>query len=144
MKGFIYSLTCSKTGLIYYGSTTDTEKRINKGWPKCSCKNFISPKFEILEELEFQNKKELLLKENDYIKNNICINRNVAVRTKETIADYNKKYVEKNRDRMRENTRKYEDKLKKIFVNCPNCNKELKKRSLRLHLLNHCHHQSRR
>ena len=73
----VYKLTCAETGKIYYGSTgNNMKRRKGSGWTSCECKNFINPILEVLDNIE--NKEERLLKENDYIINNECVNKKRA------------------------------------------------------------------
>ena len=73
----VYKLTCSETNRNYYGSTTLTlEERKNKGWYRCSCKDFVDPIIECMEIVD--NLDELEKRENYYIMNNECVNKNLA------------------------------------------------------------------
>lgn len=130
--GYIYKLICSKTSKVYYGSSFNI-KRHYKGWYKCSCKDFVKPIYEIIETLENTTKDELLLRENYYICNNECVNNNVAKRTSITDKMYHKDYRVKHKEQITKSQSKYDDKLKMIFVNCPECNKCLNIRSLKSH-----------
>ena len=74
----VYKLTCSETGKIYYGSTGNPiNVRQNKGWSNCACKDFVNPEIEEIEHIE--DKHDRLMKENEYIMNNECVNKNRAV-----------------------------------------------------------------
>tara|TARA_R100000951_G_C2526738_1_gene145156 strand:+ start:109 stop:561 length:453 start_codon:yes stop_codon:yes gene_type:complete len=134
--GYIYKRTC-ESGLVYYGSTF-SKKRNLKGWYHCACKDFKNATFEIIKTIEVKDKKELFLIENNYIINNPCINNNVAIRTSETIKAYRSKYTKENKDKLDNQRRAREEKLKHVFVNCENCGKNLNCRSLRLHKLKYC------
>jgi len=87
MKGYIYKLYCMTSGLAYYGSTTNpVEVRLygHKTNPTTTSNEIIKNgdyKIEVLEELEFQNKTELLNREKYYILNNECVNKNIPLRT---------------------------------------------------------------
>jgi len=87
MKGYIYKLYCMTSGLAYYGSTTNpVEVRLygHKTNPTTTSIEIIKNgdyKIEVLEELEFQNKTELLNREKYYILNNECVNKNIPLRT---------------------------------------------------------------
>ena len=111
--GIVYKLTC-ETGLVYYGSTKhNIEHRQSKGWYKCACKDFKNKKIEIVEECD--NFKE---REDFYIRNNECINKNVVIQTIEDI----KKTREKNKEKIEINSKKY----RKLIVeekrfNCELC-----------------------
>jgi len=120
MIGYIYKLECEKTKNIYYGSTFDIKKRQNKKWDNTSCKNFINPKLEIIKKINVNNKKELLLIENEYILNNNCINKNVAIQTKETYKNYHKNYRLNNINSIHNNEEKYRKK-NLIPIKCNLC-----------------------
>ena len=97
----VYKLTCSETKQIYYGSTKMTlKKRKNKGWYKCSCKDFINPLMECIEVVD--NLEELEMRENHYIMNNECVNKQVAYldETYKKIRD--KKWRDMNIERIKE------------------------------------------
>jgi hypothetical protein len=86
------------SGLAYYGSTTNApEVRLygHKNNPTTTSIEIIKNgdyKIEVLEELEFQNKTELLNREKYYILNNECVNKNIPLRTtKEWYYDNNYK-----------------------------------------------------
>ena len=69
----IYRLICSETGDIYYGATKHTiEHRRSKGHYHCSCKNFVNPKLELVEDCDIDI---LYEREKYYIKNFPCVNR---------------------------------------------------------------------
>ena len=71
----IYKLTCSESKRVYYGATKHSiEYRRSKGHYKCSCKDFINPKLELVEIVEDITK--LYERETYYIQNFECINRN--------------------------------------------------------------------
>ena len=87
MKGYIYKLYCLTSGLVYYGSTINPiQVRLNGHIqkPTTASEQIIKNsnyKMELLEELEFENKVDLLNREKYYILNNECINKNVPLRT---------------------------------------------------------------
>lgn len=104
----IYKLTCAETGKIYYGSTgNDIKKRENKGWYKCSCKDFINPKLEVLEHVEDET--ERLIRENYYIENFDCVNHNRSVGL--TQKEYQKEYRIKNKEKRKEDNRLHRQKV---------------------------------
>jgi hypothetical protein len=92
--GVVYKITCNKTGMIYYGSTTNYNKRIgehinmvknDRGYYSARSYLIIQEgdyKFDILEHIE-GCKKDLEERERFYIENNKCINRQCPLRTKE-------------------------------------------------------------
>tara|TARA_R110000803_G_C11819327_1_gene301733 strand:+ start:110 stop:604 length:495 start_codon:yes stop_codon:yes gene_type:complete len=112
--GIVYKLTC-ETGLVYYGSTKhNLEYRKDKGWYKCSCKDFINKKMEVIEECE--NYKE---REDFYIRNNECVNKNNVIRTEED----DKKMFEKRKEQKKIDDKVYQQKVydEKRFY-CDLCN----------------------
>ncbi len=104
----VYKLTCAETGKIYYGSTgNDIKKRENKGWYKCSCKDFINPKLEVLEHVEDET--ERLIRENYYIENFDCVNVNRSVGL--TQKEYAKLAYIKNGEKQKEPNKLYRKKV---------------------------------
>tara|TARA_R110001592_G_scaffold342978_1_gene633080 strand:+ start:6394 stop:6834 length:441 start_codon:yes stop_codon:yes gene_type:complete len=132
MKGYIYKLVCEKSQKIYYGSTFNEKMRENKGWYKCSCKDFVNPLFSIIEEVEVKTKNELRLIENKYIIENECVNKNVAIRTKETDKEYYKKYRETHREQMKNSVDKYRLKVLQPII-CPFCDCMTSQRHINRH-----------
>jgi hypothetical protein len=98
-RGKIYKIVCRKTGLQYFGSTTEPtlarrlvfHVRSFKHWKKNNF-NFITS-FTILEENDYyielvelvpcSSNDELKVRERFYIQNNECVNKNIPGRTKE-------------------------------------------------------------
>ncbi len=93
MKGKVYKLTC-ESGAIYIGSTVRTlEQRLKEHASKsnvCASKDFINPKIELLEEIDYNND-ELLWKEREYMEKNKCVNKKKAVLTKKEKKDQARK-----------------------------------------------------
>ncbi len=102
IKGKIYKITCLDTNNIYYGSTTKQYlcnrksehkamiKRYDEGKIKRKCESYDIIKnnnftFELVEELECENKQELLWRERHYIDNNKCVNKTKPIATKEEL-----------------------------------------------------------
>lgn len=93
MNGIIYKITCNITEELYIGSTTKSlRQRIANHvleTNNCSSKQIIERqnfRFETLATLDFpekndQNKSALLQLEAMYIKNNVCVNKNLPYRT---------------------------------------------------------------
>ncbi len=104
---FIYKLICSKTGHIYYGSSSKKtlKERKSKGWYLCSCKDFVNPEMIKLEDVCEENRLE---RENYYIKNNDCVNKNDAILSLEKI----KKWKQKNKERKKQMDNLYKKKIK--------------------------------
>jgi hypothetical protein len=129
-KGKIYKLWSPSKNLVYYGSTVETlAQRLAKH--KCSYKSYNNDntklyttsylvldcedyKMELVEEYPCNNRQQLLIKEGEYIKNNDCVNKCVAGRTKieysrqyhkdnaEKESEYHKNYYINNIDRRKE------------------------------------------
>ena len=123
----IYKIVCNKTGLIYYGSTTkqlrtrlkEHEARFKKNnGGKYTCYQILENndyKIELVEEVSCQSKKELRDREAYYIRNYDCINKVVPGRTRKEYdsqdhrklkkKEQDKKYWEKNKNKIRESNR---------------------------------------
>jgi len=170
--GYIYSLTCSNPNLIYYGSTTrplnvrfSGHKRDFKNNKQVSSKILFewgNVKINLLEEIQYENKKELLDRESYYIRNLKCVNKEIPGRTnkewrtdnKDKVKLYNEKwrnnngniinkknkeYREKNKEKLKEIKKKYRDENKdkikeytKIKITC-DCGSELRKADILRH-----------
>jgi len=129
MKGVIYRIYDNTNGNIYYGSTIQSlsnrmashrsnYKKWIKGDKRTSCKSFEIIKngdydYNIVEEIECENKYELHNRERYYIENNECVNKLIPNRTKK---EYNKQYREDNKDKIKDNKKQYyennKDKIK--------------------------------
>jgi hypothetical protein len=97
MIGYIYKIHCNKTGEDYYGSTNDVKHRI--GIHMCSTEKQLSKRqctsrqiidrndwtFSVVEEVKYEDKTELKIKERYYFDNFKCINKIVPYATKEEI-----------------------------------------------------------
>ena len=94
--GRLYKIMDKTNDNIYIGSTTQTLSMRLKGHVNDYTKflngstKFLSSFFvlennfyciELIEEIEFKNKKELLHKEGFYIRNLKCVNKNISDRT---------------------------------------------------------------
>ena len=105
----IYSL--SNEELVYFGSTTqrlsqrkaehvkDSKKEHYNGSSKIII-NYGNWKMELIQDYPCLNRLELETLEGEYIKNNKCINLMIPARTK-------KQYRDANRDKIRENQKKW-------------------------------------
>jgi len=100
MIGRIYKITSNKTNKVYYGSTIQTLSQRFNDHKKTSNKKRCSSReltcyddaiIELLEEIEFDDKKQLKQVERYYIENNECVNIQVPLQTL-------KEYQIKNRD----------------------------------------------
>ena len=123
-NGKIYSIKSKKTEDIYIGSTILTLKeRFNhhkysykyyqngKGCYKSSYEivKYDDAYIELLEDYPCESKKELCKKEGEYIRNNKCINRNIAGRTQKEL---DKEYYEKHKERIKKRKKEYYEKHK--------------------------------
>ena len=131
----VYCIECNITGEKYYGSTKSTLSiRINhhKSSLNCSSKEILLRDDYVVYTLqEFDTIEEARLKEDWYIRNNECINKQRVFRTdeekkqyyrdhskkyyeenKEYHKDYKKKYQQKNKEKIREKKREYYEKKK--------------------------------
>ena len=122
----VYKITCNVTGLIYVGSTTqELHKRLQHH--KACYKRYLDGKFHFLTSFkvlenndydihlinsyDFDNKIDLLSKENHYIKKLKCVNKNVAGRTQAEYRTDNKEkikeYYQDNKDDLKEKHKIY-------------------------------------
>jgi len=122
--GYIYSLTCNNPNLIYYGSTTKKLKYRLTGHKAlsntCESKilfNWGNVKINLLEEIEFEDKQELLDREAYYIRNLKCINKIIPGRTnKEWYIDNKELTKERSKKRYRENKDKLNKQYKEWYI----------------------------
>lgn len=135
MKGSVYVIRSHQTEDVYYGSTTQmlckrmaTHRQDYKKWLRDAHGYMTSFKLlkyddayiELVEEVEFQNKKELHAREGFYIRNNECVNKCVMGRThKEYIKDneeyfkeYMTKFREDNKEEIKDQRRLYNEEHK--------------------------------
>lgn len=129
--GKIYKLYSPSKNIVYIGSTTQPLcKRLSKHltdyreYNKDNNKSYYTSfmvlecddyKIELIEDYKCNNKQQLEQKEGEYIRNNICCNKNIAGRTikeyyetnKEQIIEQHKKYNEANKEKIKEQTKQY-------------------------------------
>jgi hypothetical protein len=130
-KGKIYRIISPSKNLVYYGSTIETlpqrlakhkyaHKVYNEQNKGHNCGSFVifdceDYKMELLEEYPCNNKQQLLKKEAEYIKSNICVNPQIPGRTqkeyyqdnKERLAIKSKEYAKINPEVNKQATKKY-------------------------------------
>jgi hypothetical protein len=127
MKGYIYVIRSHQTDEIYYGSTKEelthrlsSHKRGYKLYLKtnknmCSSYNLIKyddAYIELVEQIEYEKKMELNKKENEYIRQNKCVNKNGK-----DINKYHNKYYDANREKFLEKNKKDYEKRKLKLLN---------------------------
>jgi len=149
-NGKIYTIRSHQTDQIYIGSTTQPlSKRLYEHRKKY--KKYITGEhyyissfdilqyedayIELLEEYPCENKMMLEKREGELMRDNNCVNKYIAGRTrkeyyqdnkdkikeyteenKDKINEYKKKYREENKDKIKEHNKKYKDKCKIIMV----------------------------
>jgi len=124
-NGKIYKLWSPEGDDIYIGSTTTLLSDRKAKHKHSSSNREISSKIlfqkyndvriELLECFPCNNKEELIKKEGQYIRNNICVNMRVAGRTKkewcqdniEKHTEYQREYHKENKDMIIEKSREY-------------------------------------
>jgi hypothetical protein len=129
-QGKIYKIISSECDLVYYGSCAiplNQRLSIHKNKYKCFLEakfNYVTS-FELLKQNNYEivlvenypcdSRKELELREGEYIKNNVCVNERVAGRTpkeyrqdnRETLLQKKKEYREANKEKIREQQKQY-------------------------------------
>jgi len=150
MKGFVYRIYDNTNGNVYYGSTKETVSRRMTGhrtkyklWLKGKVKHYTKSfdilkngdySYNIVEEVEYENKYELHNRERYYIENNECINKFIPNRTrkqwrednKEKIKQYyvdnkndilerHKQYLKENKDKISKQTKEYYENNKERY-----------------------------
>lgn len=121
-KCLIYSIECLTTNDVYIGST---KLKINKrldahksSTNKCVSKSIIERgnyKVNILEELSCNSKRELLIKEREYFEKINCINKGVPTNLYK--GESQKRFIEKNKELVKERRKIYDSKRDKNKVN---------------------------
>ena len=130
MKGFVYLIRSNQTDDVYYGSTIQILcKRLaehRSSYKKCDNKKYMSSfelmkyedaYIELVEIVEFQDKKELHAREGFYIRNNNCVNKKIMGRTKaeytidmrDVKREYDKQYCVDNKDKIKERKKQYHE-----------------------------------
>jgi hypothetical protein len=125
-RGKIYKIVCRKTGLQYFGSTTEPTlaRRLVfhvgsfKHWKKTTYKYMTS--YEVLKENDYyielielvccSSNDELKVRERFHIQNNECVNKYIPLRTtkehyednKEHFVEYQKIYREEHKEELKE------------------------------------------
>ena len=133
-KSKIYKLWSPSKNIVYIGSTTETlaqrlakHKNHYKRYNNDNTKKFVSSflildcedyKIELLEEYACNNRQQLDKKEGEYIRNNECVNKNIAGRTdKEYRIDNTDKIKEQQKEWYIANVDKVKEKTKQHRIN---------------------------
>ena len=151
--GYIYSLTCCNRYLVYYGSTTRplNERLASHKHDVYRNRNVSSKilfewgdvKINMIEEIEYEDKKDLIDREAYYIRNLKCVNKRIPNRTKkeyycdnkEKIKEYFKQNKKDHNKKKKEYYQKNKDKIKerkKEKITC-DCGSELRKVDITRH-----------
>ena len=112
-QGKIYKLINNKMpNMVYYGSTYNTlEKRIlthNASSNICTSRvlyEYGNVEIILVENYPCNNRHELELREGYYIKNNECINRYIAGRSRKEYRDNNKEQSKEYREKIKEKSK---------------------------------------
>ena len=129
--GFIYAIKSKLTDKIYIGSTVETlaqrfsQHKTNARHKTNACYSqeiikYGDAEIELLEEIEFNDKDELLWKEREYMEifKDQCINKNRAITTeeenKQRRREYHKEYYQQNKQRLKECQKEYYQRKKMI------------------------------
>ena len=160
MKGYIYQINIGDN--LYVGSTeyidnrefkhNDTYKYKSRHYDLYNCcreHNIEYIKLNLLDTVEIENDIELKLVEQSYIdKLKPNLNMRKAIRTEEDKKEYNRqnsirmnirhneKYKQNKRENYNLNKEKINEGRKLNKVNCPICNKEMRKDGLQRHIKN--------
>jgi len=148
----VYCIVCNITGEKYYGSTIRTlSKRLSKHKRQLNCTSkqiILRGDYDIYKISEYETQEEALQREDWYIRNKECVNRQRVKLTDEDrkdykkkyreknieeIKDYEKEYNEKNRERRKENSKEYYEKNRKEKVECEYCGFSIVKNNLKRH-----------
>jgi len=115
----IYKLWSPQGQEIYIGSTTQSlavRKAKHKHRLDC-CSKILFEKYddvriELIEEFPCKNKMELNRREGEIMRNNNCVNRCIAGRTK---AEYDKEYYQDNKKKKKEYLKEYRENNKELI-----------------------------
>jgi hypothetical protein len=101
-KGIVYKISCNKTGKNYFGSTTQSlakrqslHKMNNNSSSSKEIIDLGDWKIEIVEEVTYDDKSDLLNRERHYIEMNVCVNKNRPIITNEERKEQSKKNMRK-------------------------------------------------
>lgn len=140
----IYKISCNKTGLCYYGATTrsinhrlsvhewrfNNYDRIKKRYTSSLIIENGDYQIELVEEYPCNSYEEMTAREDYYIKNFPCVNKQTSTGYAELLKTdrkaYMRRYRQENKDRINAN-------VKKRIVPCKNCGKEMLQTSMSKH-----------
>jgi hypothetical protein len=138
--GYVYKLTCSETGDIYFGSTVNLISRYRQHcWKdnKCMSRYLIKPTLDVLETKINISRDELRLIEKNYILNNTCINKNIP---KRSFQEWYQQKKKDNPDYLKEQYQLYGGKLRNFITRkqCE-CGGKYVQRNLKRHIQSEKH-----
>jgi len=140
----IYRIVCNKTGLCYYGATTrdinhrlsvhkwryDNYERVKKRYTSSAIIESGDYNIELVEMFPCNSYEEMTAREDYYIKNFPCVNKQSSTGYADLFKTdkkaYMRRYRQDNKDRINANK-------KKKRINCVNCGKEMLQTSLTKH-----------
>jgi hypothetical protein len=121
-NGKIYKLWSPQGDEIYIGSTIQPlYKRLNEHKNKRDCnskylfENYDNVRIELIELYPCNSKMELNKKEGEYIRENECLNRCIAGRTKKEYNEDNKEHILEKRKEWYENNKEHKKKYDKEY-----------------------------
>ena len=123
----IYKLVCNKTGMIYYGSTTQSlykrkseHKTRKQGRPTTSKKIIENGDYDMIlvEDFPCERKEQLLMRERYYIDNNDCINLDRPITTFEEKKQYKAEWAKKNPQVKTQEQKQKNYDWKKVKITC--------------------------
>jgi len=131
-NGKIYKIVNNENDKVYYGSTcAPLYKRMHihrSKHNKCMSKNvgvdLKQCQIILVEEIQCENKQQLLMRERWYIENNQCVNKMIPIRTEEEKTTYHIKHREKNKEKISEQGKKYYEENKEKIKEYRENNKE--------------------
>ena len=138
-NGNVYINVCNATGKVYIGSTTQTLSMRLAGH-RDGYKRFANGKYHnvssfeiiqhnnydivLIENISCESKEELHRRERYFIETLVCVNKTIPTRTqkeqyqvvKVAKVEYNKKYKEKNKDKIKEHKKESYEKNKEEIL----------------------------
>ena len=127
-NGKIYKIVCNETGEVYYGCTTQKinkrkECHVGKAKDKIYSSHIIINRgnwtMSLVENYSCSSKEELQARENEYILNNPCVNKNRTYNTpeeRELQKEKYKEYRQKNKEKISEREKEYYEENKEVIL----------------------------